>query len=190
VASEPSRQATFHNQTQTTPNQIAGEGAAGTYEDVPLQVTADDATRVLSLTLTADNPGDDYDLVLYRKDGDQLTQVGSSGNPANPESIALDDPAPGDYVLRVVNYLAAGPWTVDAKWFRAGPDQITPGRTEAWTLTCERPDGVTVSRKLVIDRGQSKALDPCSAGAAATPAATPAPSPTATPTPAVTPAGD
>jgi hypothetical protein len=171
VASEPSRSATLRNQTQTTPNQVAGEGEPGTYEDVPLQVTADDATTVLSIKLTGDNPGDDYDLVLYRRDGDRLTQVGSSGNPANPESIALDDPAVGDYVLRVVNYLAAGPWTVDAKWFRAGPDEITPGRTEAWTLTCERPDGVTVSRKLVIGRGESKALDPCSAGTA--PAAAP-----------------
>jgi hypothetical protein len=53
----------------------------------------------------------------------------------------------------------------------AVPDEITPGRTEAWTLTCERPDGVTVSRKLVIGRGESKALDPCSAGTA--PAAAP-----------------
>jgi hypothetical protein len=163
VEPSPSRQATFHNQTQTQPNQVAGVGAPGTYEDIALQVTADDATKVLQLDLRADNPGDDYDLELYRKDGTALTQVGSSGNPANPESIALDDPAPGDYVLRVVNYLAVGPWTVGAKWFRAGPDQITPGRTEAWTLTCERPDGITVARKIVIDRGETQALEPCAA---------------------------
>jgi len=77
--------------------------------------------------------------------------------------IALDDPAPGDYVLRVVNFLAAGPWTVEAKWFRAGPDEVTPGTTEAWTLTCERPDGVTVARKVVIERGATQATEPCAA---------------------------
>jgi hypothetical protein len=163
VAAAPSRAATFRNQTQTQPNQIAGEGEPGTYEDVALQVTAEDAARVLSLQLTGDVPADDYDLVLYRRDGDQLTQVGSSGNPANPETIVLDDPAAGDYVLRVVNFLAAGPWTVEAGWFRAGPDQVTPGRIEAWTLTCERPDGITVARKVVIDRGETQALEACAA---------------------------
>jgi hypothetical protein len=163
VEPEPSRAETFHNQTQTQPNQVAGEDEPGTYEDVPLQVTSEDATKVLSIQLRGDVPADDYDLELYRRDGDQLTQVGSSGNPANPESIMLDDPAAGDYVLRVVNFLAAGPWTVDVKWFRAGPDQITPGRTEAWTLTCERPDGITVSRKVVVGRGESSTLEPCAA---------------------------
>jgi hypothetical protein len=163
VAETPSRSQTFHDQTQTQPNQVAGEGAEGTYEDVALSVTEADATKVLSLELTADSPADDYDLELYRRDGGELIPVATSGNPANPESIFLDDPVPGDYVLRVVNFLAAGPWTVEAKWFQAGPDQVVPGRTEAWTLTCERPDGVTVSRKLEIERGERKQLDACSA---------------------------
>jgi Zinc carboxypeptidase len=163
VADAPSREQTFHNQTQTQPNQVAGEGADGTYEDVPLSVTDADATKVLAIDLTADSPADDYDLELYRRDGDQLVQVGSSGNVANPESIFLDDPAVGDYVLRVVNYTAVGPWTATAKWFQAGPDQIVPGKTEAWNLTCERPDGVTVSRKLEIERGERRQLDACSA---------------------------
>jgi hypothetical protein len=163
VSDTPSREATYRNQTQTQPNQVAGENAEGTYEDVALDVRDSDAAKVLSLELTADNPADDYDLELYRRVDGQLVEVGSSGNPANPESIMLDDPPVGDYVLRVVNDLAAGPWTVEAKWLPAGPEEITPGRVEAWTLTCERPDGVTVGRKLVIGRGESKALSPCSA---------------------------
>ena len=69
----------------------------------------------------------------------------------------LDDPPVGEYVLRVVNFLAVGPWTVEAKWLAAGPDEVTPGQVEAWTLTCERPDGVTVARKVVIGRGESQA---------------------------------
>jgi hypothetical protein len=163
VAPSPSRSATFHNQTQTRPNQVAGAGADGTYEDVPLTVTPADATRVLEIQLTGDVPADDYDLELYRRDGAALTKVASSGNVANPESIAYGDPQPGDYVLRVVNYLAAGPWTTTAKWFPAGPDEIRPGTVEAWNLTCERPDGVTVARKVVIARGELQDLAACSA---------------------------
>ena len=162
VSDTPSREATYENQTQTQPNQVIGEGAAGTYEDIALDVRDSDAAKVLSLELTADSPADDYDLELYRRVNGALVEVASSGNPANPESIMLDDPPLGAYVLRVVNYLAAGPWTVEAKWLPAGPEQITPGRVEAWTLTCRRPNGVTVSRKVVIGRGESKALSPCS----------------------------
>jgi hypothetical protein len=163
VSDTPSRQATYDNQTQTQPNQVAGEGAEGTYEDIALAVRDTDRAEVLSLELTAANPADDYDLELYRRVNGQLVEVASSGNPANPESIMLEDPPVGEYVLRVVNFLAAGPWTVEAKWLPAGPEQITPGRVEAWTLTCRRPNGVTVARKVVIGRGERKALSPCSA---------------------------
>jgi hypothetical protein len=163
VSDTPSREATYSNQTQTQPNQVAGVGAEGTYEDIALDVRDTDQAKVLSLELTAQSPADDYDLELYRRVNDQLVEVASSGNPANPESIMLDDPPVGDYVLRVVNYLAVGPWTVQAKWLPAGPEAITPGTVEAWKLTCERPDGVTVSRKVVIGRGEARALSPCKA---------------------------
>ena len=88
VASEPSRRQDIANQTQTQPNQVEGEDAPGTYEDVPFSVTAEDATKVLAIEVAGNVPADDWDLELYRRDGDRLVQVGSSGNVANPESIA------------------------------------------------------------------------------------------------------
>jgi len=163
IASEPSRSQDIASSQQTTPNQVAGEGEPGTYEDVPLTVTAADETKVLEIDVKGNVPADDWDLELYRNDGGEWVEVGSSGNPANPEQILLDDPLPGEYRLRVVNFLAAGSWSGTVKWFRAGPDAVTPGRTEAWTLTCRRPDGVTITRKLEIARGQRKALSPCNA---------------------------
>jgi hypothetical protein len=161
VSETPSRTATWANQTQTQPNQVAGEGAEGTYEDIALDVREADAARVLRLTLTGQVPADDYDLELYRRVGPDLVPAGSSGNPANPEEILLDDPPVGEYVLRVVNFLAAGPWTVEGAWLPAGPDRVEPGTVEAWTLTCERPDGVTVARKVVIARGEAATVAPC-----------------------------
>ena len=163
VASEPSRSQDIASQEQTTPNQIAGEGEPGTYEDVPLTVTEADQTKLLRIDVKGNVPADDWDLELYRNDGGKWVEVGSSGNPANPEQILLDDPLPGDYRLRVVNFLAAGSWSGTVKWFRTGPDEVTPGRTEAWTLNCRRPDGTTVARKIEIARGQRLALNPCNA---------------------------
>jgi Zinc carboxypeptidase len=162
VSETPTRAATYRNQTQTQPNQVVGEGEEGTYEDIALEVLESDQAKVLSLELTGDIPADDYDLELYRRVDGQLVEVASSGNPVNPELIMLEDPPVGEYVLRVVNFLAAGPWTVEAEWLAAGPEEVTPGQVEAWTLTCERPDGVTVARKVVIGRGEIQALRPCS----------------------------
>src|SRR5688500_2706449 len=100
VSDTPTRAETYHNQTQTQPNQVVGEGEPGTYEDIALDVRESDAAKVLSLELTGDNPADDYDLELYRRVNGELVEVAGSGNPANPELILLDDPPVGEYVLR------------------------------------------------------------------------------------------
>src|SRR5215210_964912 len=102
VAAEPSRSQDIASQEQTKPNQIEGEGEPGTYEDVPLTVTDADDTKLLEIDVKGNVPADDWDLELYRNDGGQWVEVGSSANPANPEQILLDDPLPGQYRLRVV----------------------------------------------------------------------------------------
>jgi hypothetical protein len=68
------------------------------------------------------------------------------------------DPAPGDYVVRVINYAALEPWT--GKVTFEGPDPLKPAIKEAWTLTCESPAGTARSaRQVFVDRGQRVALD-------------------------------
>src|SRR3954465_11397314 len=106
------------------------------------------------------------DMEVYKKTGDpdEPQQVGTSGNqPGIPEHVELTQPETGDYFVRVVNYLAAPgtPFTVTVKRQTAGPDKITmSGKTEAWKMTCETPDGkVLESRDVTVWRGDVSRQD-------------------------------
>jgi len=102
---------------------------------------------------------DDLDLYVYRKDGDKLTSVGSSaGSFGDKENVVVDHATPGTYVVRVVNYTAVpgNPYTVTFDQYQVGGDVITAGHTEAWTMTCESPDGnVLESRDVTVLRGEA-----------------------------------
>ena len=170
VADAPTREDTFTPKGQTTPNQVDGEGASGTFEDVPFTVTEEDKAKGLDVLLTHDSPIDDYDLALMYRDGGELREVGTSGNQAgSDEEITLEDPPVGDYVLRVTNYLAFSGWKVKVRRLAQGSDTIRPRKAvESWTLTCEAGGTVLSSQKIAIDRG--RALDvkePCGANAPA-----------------------
>ena len=59
--------------------------------------------------------------------------------------------------------------TVTFDSYNVGGDKITPGHTEAWTMTCETPDGkVLESRDVTVLRGQQVTEDfACGASAPA-----------------------
>ena len=174
VADKPTREETFTPKSQTTPNQIQGEGESGTFEDVPFTVTQADEAKGLDVLLTHDSPIDDYDLVLFYRDGGELKQVGSSGGSAgSDEEITLEDPKLGDYVLRVTNYLAFSGWKASVKRLAKGTDTIRPRKAvENWTLTCTAGDTMLASQKIAVDRGKVLAVkEPCGANAAAVVAA-------------------
>ena len=116
---------------------------------------------------------EDYDLYLWRRTADgglepagEGTGPGASGNsPPNTEEIVVDDPQPGEYVFRVVNYLASDTnWVATVERVQAEPSRYEEIGKENWTLTCESADGQTVydTREVFVDRGQSVALSlPC-----------------------------
>lgn len=117
-------------------------------------------TDVLKVDLTWPTP-DDLDLVVYRKKADgTLTEVGTSGNaPATPESVQVLDAAPGTYVVRVINYTSVSPsHTVVVGQYDATTAR-TPGKREAYTLTCEIGGKVRASSKVYVERGQVRRLD-------------------------------
>src|SRR4051812_14757021 len=99
------------------PGAVAGTGEDGTFEDFPVKVAADDADGQMSVEVHWGNPGDDWDLYVYRKNSTGgLDQVGSSAGapPATSEATTVSqqgtDPLPpGDYVVRVQNYTASSP---------------------------------------------------------------------------------
>jgi hypothetical protein len=125
----------------------------------------------LAVTLEWAAAPQDYDLKLYKVEADgSRTPIGSGGSspgssgnaPGTFEALAVDDPPAGTYVLRVIYYTTvANDWTATVGFEQARPDTIEPtGKTEAWTLTCESPDGkVLVTRQVTIGRGQSQAVD-------------------------------
>lgn len=103
---------------------------------------------------------DDMDLEVYRKVGDSLVEVGSSGNlPGEKESVDIPNAEAGTYVLRVLNYASASPtYTLTTKQFPA-QTRTTPGKRERYTLTCEVGGKVLERRSIFIDRGQVKKLN-------------------------------
>lgn len=176
VANEAVRSEDIAEKSSTTPNQVAGVGAEGTFEDVPFDVKESDAAALLRVTVTGALPVDDYDIVLFRKEGTELKEVGSSGAaPGSPEEILLTTPAVGDYVLRVNNYLGFGGWTGKIERFKQGQDTIRPRSvTEAYTLDCLKGDQVVATQKVEVERGRTAALGAiCGANAAEVTGATP-----------------
>lgn len=176
VANEPARSQDIAETSSTTPNQVAGEGAEGTFEDVRFDVTEADAAALLRVTVSGVLPVDDYDIVLFKKEGTELKEVGSSGAaPGSPEEIVLATPAVGDYVLRVNNYLGFGGWTGKVERFKQGQATIKPRSvTESYTLDCLKGDQVVATQKVEVERGRTAALGAiCGANAAEVTGATP-----------------
>lgn len=103
---------------------------------------------------------DDYDLEVYLKKGDELVEVGSSGNqPGSKEQVELVDAKKGTYVVRVLNFASVSPsYTLTMGQYK-GVTKRTKGTKESYTLTCEVDGKVRSSQKVVIDRGQVRSLD-------------------------------
>ena len=107
---------------------------------------------------------DDLDLEVYRKNADgSLSEVASSGNiPGEKESAEVAAPAPGTYVLRVVNYASVAPtYDLTATLFDSTVVDSTevPGLIEAWTMTCEKNGQVLQTVPVVVDRGEQVKVD-------------------------------
>jgi hypothetical protein len=139
-----------------------GATTVGDSVDHPFTVT-ESGMDLLEVDLDWPTP-DDLDLEVYRKNADgSLTQVGSSGNaPGEKESAEIAAPAPGDYVLRVINYASVAPsYTLTATLFDSRTVESTevPGLIENWTLTCEKDGRVLQSVPVVVDRGEQAKVD-------------------------------
>ncbi len=139
-----------------------GPTTVGQSVDHEFTVTETDMD-VLGVTLDWPTP-DDLDLEVYRKNVDgSLTKVATSGNaPGEKESLEVAAPAPGSYVLRVVNYASvASSYTLTATLYDSTTvsSQEVPGLIENWTLTCEKDGRVLQQVPVVVDRGGQVKVD-------------------------------
>ena len=115
--------------------------------------------EVMQVDLDWSTP-DDFDLEVYKRVGDGMVMVGSSGNaPGEKEQALISDATPGTYVLRVINFAAASPtYTLKTSLFES-VTRTTPGKREAYTLSCLRGGKVLDTQQVFVDRGQVKRLD-------------------------------
>lgn len=105
-------------------------------------------------------PASDWDFKIYRADangqatGDPVGQ--SAQGTTNFEETTLLEPQ-GDYVIRVINWAAAEPWTGTVTFLPPDPPQAS---VETYTLFCEQPEGtIRSARQVQADRGQRVSLD-------------------------------
>jgi hypothetical protein len=123
---------------------------------------------VVYVDVTWANPATDWDVYVYDASGAQIASAATGGRNAERATIAL--PEPGTYTLRFVNYEQVEGAPVD-DWSGSvsfgPPSPAVAGVTEAWTLTCSRPDAAGVApRSVTIARGEQADL-----GEACSPAA-------------------
>ncbi|WP_372789997.1 M14 family zinc carboxypeptidase [Paraconexibacter sp.] len=133
----------------------SGPQAPTSVEDLPFAVTPEQAGDTLTVAMSSPGDLEDYDLEVLKVEGDgSQTPVGSSGVFGAGETVMVKSPQPGNYIARVTYYAAfTGEYQIDVTSQRT---TTGPGGTEAYTLTCEDPDGtVRESHSVVISRGQT-----------------------------------
>jgi len=163
---DPSPPQQFSSNGSTTPCAEYDNPPPGCYEDhlitVPSGAGIDNAKATFRIEFS---PLSDYDMKIYRADANGNATgdpVATSGHGATDGEVGYEeatilDPA-GTYVVRVQNYAGVDPWTGTVTF--AGPDTYGAPQQEAYTLTCETPQGVVkAARQVFVARGERLALD-------------------------------
>jgi hypothetical protein len=174
VAKESGREPTGD---PSPPQQFESDGSSspcGNYEDPPPDcyeehlVTVPSGTGIDNAKATFRiefSPLSDWDMKIYRADANGNATgdaVATSGHGATDgelgyEEASVLDPA-GSYVVRVQNYAAVDPWSGTVTF--EGPPPHQAPQQEAYTLTCETPQGVVkAARQVFVARGERLALD-------------------------------
>ena len=142
------------------PAENTGDPFSGPHEDVPFTVqgppAADNGEVHVRINWTSTDT--DWDMYILDDGGHTVAQSAAGGT--NFEEAVLIDPPPGTYHAIIVNFdqIDGAPvddWTNGAVTF-ASPKPAVPGVKEAWTLTCERPNGsIAAVKSIIVDRGQT-----------------------------------
>jgi hypothetical protein len=167
----PSAPVTFSGDaTSTTPGGCGDDNTQNPncFDDFPFTVPGGIGVDnyQASIQLTWPTPASDWDIRVYRDANnngksdasDPLLAKSEQGTTsAEATTVAEPDLTPGNYVVRVINYQAFEPYNGTITFY--GPIPFVPAHQEAYTLTCEQPEGTVKSTsQLFIDRGDQKTL--------------------------------
>jgi hypothetical protein len=143
---------------------------------IPFSFSDADAAAAFKTDILLEyDPGNAADLDLYIEWKDPVTgewrTVASSAGPAGQsEEATMIQPRPGDYQIRIVNFLAppATPYHVTLTNSSGSIKVTKSGITEAYRMSCETPEGQVLEAKdVTIGRGQQQNVDFTSCGSAA-----------------------
>jgi Zinc carboxypeptidase len=152
ASGEPSPAQAFAARGESTPCANFDDPPETCYEDHQITVPSGDGidNATARIRIEWGTPASDYDLKVL-EDGEVVATSGQGTT--NFEETTLTDPA-GSYVVRVINYAAAEPWTGSVTFAAGAPNE------ETWTLSCEQPEGtVRSARQVFVERGERRALD-------------------------------
>jgi Zinc carboxypeptidase len=152
ASGQPSEPIGLTSRGGTTPCANFDTPPESCYEDHVIEVPAgegiDNATAAVRIEWPT--PVSDYDVKILQ---DGQVVASSAQGTTNFEEARLTDPA-GTYVVRVINFAAAEPWSGTVTFGGGAPNE------ETWTLLCEQPEGtVRSARQVFVERGQRRSLD-------------------------------
>ncbi|WP_332642528.1 hypothetical protein, partial [Aeromicrobium sp.] len=143
------------------PSENTGDPLAGAHEEIEFVVdgvpTADNGSFTVHIDWADLNT--DWDVYIYDAEGNVVAQSASFGD--NTEDAVMFDPPAGTYTAVIVNYdqvdgQAYDDWGNGSVTFQSPIPRNETGITEAWTFTCDPPDGPPGSPiEVTVDRGES-----------------------------------
>jgi hypothetical protein len=115
----------------------------GTYNDYDITIGPKDGDAAMNIDVTWPDSADDWDLYLYRDEGGQLTYVNSSATGDPSEHLKVLNPEAGDYVVRVVNFAAAGTYDIDVTFDQRTEPGQQSGQSYSYVGFCGYCDTIT-----------------------------------------------
>ena len=119
----------------------------GTYVDHPFTIGSNDGDASVKVDVTWADPTNDWDAFLYHNENGTLVQLDSSvtsnattGDPS--EHMTVQNPPPGDYVIRIANATATGTFNVATTFTQRSTAVAAQGVDVAYVAFCGQCDAL------------------------------------------------
>lgn len=152
------------------PGENTGDPLAGAHEEIDFEVAGLPDVDNGRFTVHIDwaDLNTDWDVYIYDAEGNVVAQSASFGD--NTEDAVMFDPPAGTYKAVIVNYdqvdgQAYDDWGNGSVTFQSPIPRNETGITEAWTFTCDPPDGPPSSpTEITVERGGRANVEDACAG--------------------------